>query len=206
MPVILVPVGIGLGTLLIGAITFLAGSVLANLLAPVIWLYSYIFEPPEEVQQAFLQPVLEEVINTPYTELTGDEKKFIITVNGIELLVTYYLDDNWFTGYKIGWRYSLHITAGEISNDATDEHDIARKIKVKIEPHNPQTEEADFHSFTKDYAAVPSQTWYNLVPYDDYVAEELPKQREQYKEAEKRWEAEKQQRKQEEDAKIRRAN
>lgn len=195
--------GIGIvGYFLGGAILY---TILGTIFHPFISLYDWIVEPPVEQQKQYLQPVLEEIVKTPYTELNGDKQKFIINVNGKELLCTFHRDTSWLTGFHATTDFCLHMTAGIIKNFATDEPDIARKIIVKIEPHHiDDSQKEDFHSFEKEFAAVPNGQWYDLVPFNDYEEHEFAHQKAQREEIMNKHKQEREQKKKEEDSQIRR--
>ena len=112
----------------------------------------------------------------------------VINIDGKDILCTYYLDDNWFTGYR-KWQAkedsmigseSMSLTRGIIHDPFIKKDDrdkegkeIGRKVNVEISPKN----EEDFHPFEMTYAAVPNNDWYDLISYKDFQDIEMVKQK-----------------------------
>ena len=154
-------------------------------------------------------PFLDEICKTPYKELTSKNKQFILTVDGKEFLCTYALDDGIWSGYS--WGNDLSVSGGIIENKATKENDIARKITVTIEPHIVPGSESKDSDRSKEqveytFAAVPSNDWYVLLPFDEYEKQELALEAYQKEQKDAADKAEKRQKEKENDDRIPRAN
>ena len=183
--IIIITTGLSIGLLGWVIIAFFGVTALHSLLSPIVGIYYWIVEPPEEFQNKYIQPSLEEIVKTPYNELPTRESKFIVTVDGVEALCTYNIDDTWFTGSSNGRTgHALRMGRGIILSQFTKE-EIGKKINVTFEPHNPKNDEEDFRSFEKSYAAVPNDTWYNLVPFDEFAEQTIKKEAEQWELKEK---------------------
>ena len=154
-------------------------------------------------------PFIDEICKTPYKELDGEHKKFIMTVKDKEYLCTFHIDNTFWSGGS--WGNDLQMFRGIVTNSVTDEKDIARKIVVEIQPHvapgaNDDAKASDDEKQTYYYAAVPSGDWYVLIPFDEYENQETALeayQKEQKKAAKK---AKERQEEKEKDDNIPRAN
>lgn len=148
-----------------------------------------------------MNPVLNEIIKTPYN---GFEKpnKFIITIDGSEYLCKYYQDSEdllMFNGTD------LNMSRGIINNPVTGQKDVARKIHVNIyERHNDKTEENPL--IRKEYALVPNEEWYTIVPFTDYEKSELALEAQQKEDKDKKVKEIKEQQEKDADKQIHRVN
>lgn len=203
MIIIVETVGIGiLGWIII---SFLGVTALHSIFAPILGFFYWIVEPSEEFQNKFIEPSLQKIVSVPYNELSY-RKKFIVTLDGVEALCTHHLDTSWFTGYEVGRPgHSLSMRCGEIHSHITGK-EIGKKINVIFEPHNPKTDDEDFHSFEKSYAAVPNGEWYILVPFDEFAEQTKKKEKEEQELLDREKERQLEQKRIEEDAKIERIN
>lgn len=148
-----------------------------------------------------MNPVLNEIIKTPYN---GFEKpnKFIITIDGSEYLCKYYQDSEALLMFN---GTDLNMSRGIINNPVTGQKDVARKIHVNIyERHNDKTEENPL--IRKEYALVPNEEWYTIVPFTDYETSELALEAQQKEDKDKKAKEIKEQQEKDADKQIHRVN
>ena len=187
--VIIVAGGGGLFGLAFLFVTFFFGATAVEYVtAPLVEVYHEFVYPPMEERQKYLEPCLKEIIKLPYNQIPRKKDTFVINIDGKDILCTYYLDDNWFTGYR-KWQAkedsmigseSMSLTRGIIHDPFIKKDDrdkegkeIGRKVNVEISPKN----EEDFHPFEMTYAAVPNNDWYDLISYKDFQDIEMVKQK-----------------------------
>lgn len=152
-------------------------------------------------------PFLDEVCKVPYAELDGKHRKFILTVKEKEYLCTFHIDDTFWSGGS--WGNDLKMFEGIVTNRVTNQKDVARKIVIEIEPHvSPDADEEskDVEKQEFYYAAVPSEEWYVLIPFDEYEKQELALEEYQKEQANAAEKAKKRQKEKEKDDSIPRAN
>lgn len=167
---------------------FLGATAVSYVTAPFVEVYHEFVYPSAEERQKYLEPCLNEIIKIPYGQISKKEDTFVINIDGKDVLCTYYLDDNWFSGYR-KWQAkedsmigaeSMSLSDGiiydpfiQIDNRSKSGKEIGRKVNVEISPKN----EDDFHPFEMTYAAVPNSDWYDLIPYKDFQDMEMVKQK-----------------------------
>lgn len=217
MPPFIPPTPIAMGPVVVIAflamIYAFAFPAVDYILTPVYEIKDYICGLPSEQEESYLQPALEEILKTPLGEIPGANQKFIYTIDGKELLCTYCLDNSWGSGTYIFFNYNDSdffdrppMEKGIITD--YNDNEVARKINVEIQAHNPATEEEDFYHIKRTYAAVWQGEWYVLTPFKTFANEYHPIWLEQKEaivaENKKKRDLEEEQKKAEEDAQIRR--